>query len=188
MRSIVIFIGILLMSCKGEPTTPVRSDSTAVPTNKIDSVASPAKESEVRKIKLLVVQCSNGYEFAMHGYDFNPLLEEKLRHIDAVEVIPFPYKKLIGVTYQGVYDKKYCKPILDKVEADYFIMTRFIGPHPDSPDVDSVVWGYETKILNTKSMNQKVSIGKNGLKEYRDIEDDIRKSIDRLVTDIRNLK
>jgi hypothetical protein len=94
----------------------------------------------------------------------------------------------MGISYQGVYDKKYCAPIIEKVDADYFIMTRFIGPHPDTPNIDSVTWGYETKILNTKTLNQKVSIGESGFKGYKDIENDIKKNINKLVKDISDLK
>jgi hypothetical protein len=185
MRTTLIWIAILLMSCRVEHTQSTGNDSTTLPVYEADTVATA--KTDIQKMKLLVVQCSNGYEFAMANYDFNPIIEESLRSKDTVEVIPFPYKKLMGVIYQGVYDRGYCKPILEKVEADYLIMTRFTGPHPDTPNSDSVVWGYETKILNTKTMNQKVSIGKSGFERYSDIEDHMRKNIGQLLTDIRNL-
>lgn len=93
----------------------------------------------------------------------------------------------MGVSYQGVYDKKYCKPILDKINADYFIMTKFVGPSPDTPNHGSISWGYEIKILNTKSWHQMVSIGKSGLKDAVEIEADIKNKIDILIQDIENL-
>lgn len=155
----------------------------------LNSLQLDIKKEDNKKITVLVIQCSNGYEYSMFGFDFNPIIESELKRIENVEVIPFSLTKLLGVTYQGVYDRKYCKPILDKIDADYYIMTRFTGEyHQDTPKMSKMNWGYETKVLNTKSMQQIVSIGNKRLNEYRDIEIDIKKNIPQLVKDIKDLK
>ncbi len=198
MRYITIITVFIFLSCKfnnkeadGTNSTKVVVD-TGSEVKRNDSIQlSDSHGSDTvnknRNIKVLVIQCSNGYEYALHDYDFNPVIEGELNKADNIKVIPFPYKKLMGVAYQGVYDKKYCKPILEKVEADYYIMTAFVGTYPGMYN-DSIKWGYETKILNTKTLNQKTSIGKKGFKKYEDIEVDIKKNITVLIKDIQELK
>ena len=66
------------------------------------------------KIKILVLQCSNGYGLD----DFRNVIEEELSKNYQFEIIPFPNKKLLGVTFQGVYDKKHCKPITEKIHQE----------------------------------------------------------------------
>lgn len=141
-----------------------------------------------KKLRILLIQCSNGYEYVMHGYDFNPILERELKKYNKFELVPFSYKKLMGVPYQGVYDKKYAYPILEKIDADIFIMTRFTGNiFPADPAIKEPYWGYEIKILNTKSMNQKVSIKANKLSDFKNIEIDIQKNISKLISDIEGI-
>ena len=115
------------------------------------------KKEELENIKVMVIQCSNGYEYGMHGYNFNPLLERELSKFQNINVAPFPLKKLMGVSYQGVFDKKYCVPIIEKVDVDFLIMTQFTGS-PFSLEPKERTWGYQTRILNTKTMQQINSI------------------------------
>ncbi len=135
-------------------------------------------------IKVLVVQCSNGYEYAIHGVNFNPTIESELNNYKNIRVIPFPFKKLMGVPYQGVYDKKYCQPIIDKVNVDYLILTRF----SDDTDITQKTWGYQVKIVKTKTMDQVNSITAINLKSYDLVEEHIRNNIGILKRDIEKLE
>ncbi len=139
------------------------------------------------KIKVLVLQCSNGYGLD----DFRNVVEKEIGENNQFEIIPFPNKKLLGVTFQGVYDKKYCKPISEKIDVDYIIMTKYLGnivQGIELIDEKTTIWGYEIKILNTKSWNQKVSIRKDDLKKYEDILVHIEQNSDELIKDIKELK
>ncbi|WP_159779658.1 hypothetical protein [Flavobacterium sp. 9AF] len=150
--------------------------------NKKDTIINPSDS----KVKIIVLQCSNGYGMN----DFRKNIEIEISKNKEFEIIAFPNKKLLGVTFQGVYDKKYCQPIIDKLDVDYIIMTRFTGNVENSiePFEEPVIWGYETKILNTKSMSQKISIRKRNLKEYQEIITDIKNNGETLIKDIENLK
>ena len=79
-------------------------------------------KNEEISVKILMMPCSNGYEYALHNYNFDPIIERELKKSAGFEVIKFPYKKLMNVAYQGVYDKRYAKPIIEKVNADIFII------------------------------------------------------------------
>jgi hypothetical protein len=72
-------------------------------------------------------------------------------------------------------------------------MTRFLGNLREGIEIieeaeEDVIWGYEIKILNIKSMNQKISISKDNLEEYQDITTDIERKGKNLLNDIENLK
>ncbi len=142
---------------------------------------------KLSKIKILVLQCSNGYGLN----DFRNTLESEISKNKQFEIVPFPNKKLLGVTFQGVYDKKYCKPIIEKIDADYIIMTRYLGniiQGIELTDEKTTIWGYEVKILNTTSWNQKISIRKGNLKDYEDLLIHIEHNADKLIRDINELK
>ena len=138
----------------------------------------------IKKKKVLLVPCENGYEYIQQGYDFNPLIEKKLEEHDEIIFIPFPYKKMNGSGYHSVYDKKYCTEILEKTAVDYLIMTKFTG-NLLNPFDSIKTWGYETKILNTKTMKQFISIKASGLNSYEEIEKTIIENIGELVSDIK---
>jgi len=198
MRSTLLIISSLLLLIAGcrnrEPDVArqnVKAKKNSTPAGIITPgqvTRQPADSNKTETLTLLVIQCYNSYDYASGGWNFNPVIEAELNKFDDMEIIPFPYKKLMNVAYQGIYDKKYCGPILERVPADYYIMTRFVGPRPDTPFQDSLTWGYEIKILNTRSMNQKVSIGRSNMEDYTDIEEDIIKNIDRLYKDIKTLE
>lgn len=138
------------------------------------------------QIKIIVLQCSNGYGLD----DFRNTIETEIKKNKNFEIIPFPNRKLLGVTFQGVYDKKYCTPIINKIDVDYIIMTRYLGniiQGIESRD-ERRIWGYETKILNTKSKKQIISIRKDSLLEYNQILSDIKENSSKLISDIIELK
>jgi hypothetical protein len=161
-----------------------------IDSNRLNSIEKDLIENEVKSNKkIIVLQCSNGYG----QNDFNRTIESEISKKEGFTIVPFPNRKLLGVTFQGVYDKKYCIPIIEKIDVDYIIMTRFLGNLKEGIEIlaeteEEVIWGYEIKILNVKSMNQKISISKDNLEEYQDIIADIERNGKNLLNDIENLK
>ncbi len=204
MKIIVVFLSLILIGCLDSQEnreldhfdkSPDTSSSVVEVVDSIISLDLPKnttkdshEQSKISKMSVLLLPCSNGYDFGTDGYDFVPIISRELEKFDEIVVVPFPYKTLMNTTYYGVYNKRYCKPIIDKVEVDYILMTRFTEPHPDAVGNDMVKWGYEIKILNTKTMHQITSIGKMDMKEYRSIEEDIIINIHTLIKDMRDLK
>ena len=190
---IVLFVFFFILSCNSKNEEQQKVTITSViqkeeiDSNKVNRIKKDSIENEVKSnIKVIVLQCSNGYG---HN-DFNRTIESEISKKEGFTIIPFPNKKLVGVTFQGVYDKKYCFPIIEKLDVDYIIMTRFLGNIEEAVEIidENFIWGYEIKILNVKSMNQKISIRKDNLAEYKDILNDIEKNGEKILNDIENLK
>ena len=137
-------------------------------------------------LEIIIVQCANGYEYAMHNYDFNPVIETALNKFEDIEVKPFPYKTLMGVPYQGVFDKKHCPPIIEKVDVDFLILTRFDKAYNEL-NSSQMKWGYELRIVKTETLKQENTISAHGLSDYSEIEKHIQKNIEKLKSDIEKL-
>lgn len=138
-------------------------------------------------LKVIVVQCSNGYTYAQRGYSFNHVIEKELDKFENIHVQPLPLKALMGVSYQGVFDKKYCPPIIEKVDADFLVLTRFASEYL-TLNTTETGWGYELRIVSTRNLEQANSISAHSLKEYKQIEQHIKDNINTLRTEIENLK
>lgn len=183
----------LLPGCEPKPAAqqdPIVQDVVQddIEVKVVDSAPSKADEQEKNgTISVMIIPCSNGYEYAMHGYDFNPIIEHELGLLHLTEVQVFPLKKMMGVAYHGVFDKRYCAPIIERADVDYLIMTRFIGNQNVIGNDVVPSWGYETKVLNTKTMEQVNSIRAENLKSYADIETRIKENIALLRQDIEEL-
>jgi hypothetical protein len=84
--------------------------------------------------------------------------------------------------YQMIYDKEYCKPILDLVQCDVIIMTQLITDNERKPGIWP--WSYKVKVYNTITGKQINSIGGVDLKP-EEIQNDIVSKIKILIADIR---
>lgn len=157
-------------------------------TSKIENEKIPEKDAtSTDTLEVIVVQCANGYEYAMHNYDFNPIIETELNKFKNIKVKPFPLKTLMGVAYQGVFDKKYCPPIIEKVDVDFLILTRFDKRYYEFYSSE-MKWGYELRIVKSKTLEQINSIRAYNLNDYSEIEEHIKENIKALKTDIEKLK
>jgi hypothetical protein len=113
--------------------------------------------------------------------DTRVALEEALAGDPTMKVKPFPFRELMNVPYQMVYDKKYCTPILRKVKCDVIVMTRIISDDPRNSGRS--LWSYTVKVFNTRSGRQVESISARGL-EYNEVVSDIAAKAGKLSIDI----
>ncbi|NQY07200.1 MAG: hypothetical protein HRT68_13680 [Flavobacteriaceae bacterium] len=196
LQTIIYILVLTFISCnstekKEQDSTEVKEET--IETNLIDNEKIVNERNlsgdtlNTDTLEIIVVQCANGYEYAMHNYDFNPVVENELNEIDNFEVKPFPLKALMGVTYQGVFDKKYCPPIIDKVDVDFLILTRFDKRY-DELNSNQMKWGYELRIVNTETLEQVNTISAHELNDYSEIEKHIQANIETLKNDIEKLK
>lgn len=83
-------------------------------------------------------------------------LEKEISKDSSVTLIKFPYKDLMNVPYYHVFDKKYCKPITDKVEADILVMTKLdLKERTGQMNFDQ--WTFKIRIYDVKNDRQKDS-------------------------------
>ncbi|MCH2225107.1 MAG: hypothetical protein MK066_10095 [Crocinitomicaceae bacterium] len=192
-------ISLLLLAIIGcNSTEQKEEDSTVVKEEKIENnlidsskivnkINLLEEKQNIDTLEIIVVQCANGYEYAMHNYDFNPVVENELNKFDNIKIIPFPLKTLMGVAYQGVFDKKYCPPIIEKVDVDFLILTRFDRQYVGL-NSNKMKWGYELRIVNTETLEQANTIRAYALDDYSEIEKHIQDNIEKLKNDIEKLK
>lgn len=137
----------------------------------------PLKDSTV---KVLVLPPYD--EIANEGIspDITKIIGSALTKQSRLNVIPFPYKQLMSVPYQMVFDKKYCKPIIDKVDCDIIVMSQIATRERES---GVWLWSYKIRVYNTRTGKQVNSI--QGIDLRTDaIQSDINTRIDKLVQDI----
>lgn len=183
----------LFVSCdstnkKKQKRTEVKKDTVLVDTSTelTDETVKIEKPLPPKALEIIVMQCANGYDYSQQGYDFNPIIEKELNTFKNINVQPFPDKALMGVSYQGVFDKKYCPPIIEKVDADFLILTQFDKRLNVFDTLQK--WGYELRIVETKTLKQMNSISIHNTSKYEDIEKHIKDNINKLKTDIERMK
>jgi hypothetical protein len=133
----------------------------------------------------MVVPCSNGYDYGLKQGDLNPSLAKYLNRHSRIKVIPFPYKKMNGSGYFGIFDKKQCSNILKNVDVEFLIMTRMKGLELTAINSDTGNWGYETKVLNVATMDQLMGVTAQNLQSFQKIDSDIKDKVDVLIELIR---
>jgi hypothetical protein len=132
-------------------------------------------------ISVLVLPAYDEIANAGVSPDTRKILESTLANQRHLLVLPLPFKKLRGVAYQMVFDKKYCRKILEKVDCDIIIMTKIITENERKPG--SWPWSYKIRIYNTKTGIQLNSIQGDNLKA-EEFQDDINRKVHELVSDI----
>ena len=91
--------------------------------------------------------------------DMHKYLENVIAKDTNVVLIKFPAKKLMGVQYQNVFDKKYCGAILAKVKA-YIIVMSQLEPQTLNGVMTTDRWSCKLRVYNTisgKQINSKLS-------------------------------
>lgn len=141
------------------------------PYGKVDSI-----------VTVLVLPPHDAIANAGASPDTRSILEAALSDNGILSIIEFPFKKLMNVPYQMIYDKEYCKPILDLVQCDVIIMTQLITVNERKPGIWP--WSYEVKVFNTITGKQINSIGGVDLKP-EEIQNDVVSKIKILIADIR---
>jgi hypothetical protein len=117
--------------------------------------------------------------------DIQKMLEEQLSRDFDLSVIKFPYKKLMNVPYQNVFDKKYCKPILEKVHPDVIIMTK-IDHITEGTEMEKDKWDLRIRfyfVKTNKQVDSKIIIDKSN---WSEIKSTLLKKHSQLVKEVKN--
>lgn len=111
------------------------------------------------------------------------LIEENIKHKD-FSVLPFPFKKLMGVSYHNVFEKKFCKPILQKIKPDIIIMSK-IDQVSGSGNLEDDKWNLRVRIYNVSKDQQINSDVKGNNLNPIELENFLLKNKGKLITEIK---
>lgn len=139
------------------------------------------KKIKANRVKVLVLPNANSYEYTNHGYNFTDVIGMYISTHKDFESVALPFDKSIPVS--GIYSKYYCNPFIEKTNADFIIMTKFIGT-PFAEDKNKRKWGYGIKVLNTKTLEEKESMRAENMKNIDELRKHIRTNIYNLKMDL----
>lgn len=181
---IITILAASIISCQVNEQKVATTTESSLKERTISEKMSPIRldtsSYKTKVAKVLVVPCSNGYSY--EGVTIDPFLENILKNDKRIEFVTFPYKKMKGSGYFGVFDKVHCTKILANTSADFLIMTRMIGGHILPPsEEEKPTWGYEIKILNTKTMKQFEGFKGSEFDFFEDLEKNVLSKKEELI-------
>ena len=119
------------------------------------SIYNNIQQNNQQKLTIIVLPPYDEIANAGISPNVKKILEEKIVD-EEISVIKFPFKKLMGVPYQNVFDKKFCKPILQKIKADVVIMSK-IDHVSANGNMETDKWNSSSRIYDVKNNKQKNS-------------------------------
>lgn len=137
----------------------------AAETKPLMDLASPPADSVIEETPLNVIVLPPYDVIANEGIspDITNYLESALRKEGELEVMKFPYQQLINANYHMVYDKKYCREIIEIVNPDIIVMSRLdLAKKTGNMEMDR--WDFEIKIYDVSSDKQRKSISGQALR------------------------
>jgi len=157
MKTLInLTIFFLLTSCDNSPAT--QSDTERADTTKQLRLIDTTTKSKITLTKLSILVLPPFDEIANEGISPNiqQILEKTISNDTTLTLIQFPYRQLMNVPYQNVFDKKYCKPITDNLQTDIILMTK-LDQATRTGKMASDKWNFQIKIYNTKTDKQFLS-------------------------------
>ncbi len=117
--------------------------------------------------------------------DIQRYLETEISKDTSFALFKFPYKQLVGVFYQNIYDKKYCNPIVNKTKADIIIMTK-LDQIARTGKMSTDKWNFQIKIYNVKADKQISSTVRGKELMDSEIQKLLSERLHDLMTEIKN--
>jgi hypothetical protein len=154
----IILIMIALSACSH------KSDIAAEAKPLVEVASSPVDSLQEKKLlNVIVLPPYDVIAGAGISPDIAKSLESVLKKEAQLDVMKFPYQKLINANYHMVYDKKYCREIIEIVDPDIIVMSRLdLAKKTGNMDMDR--WDFEIKIYDVSSDQQRKSISGQSLR------------------------
>jgi hypothetical protein len=187
MRTLLtLTISFLLACCNNSATTTtdkVKVDMAKSQQVSVDTIATT--KTSLTKLSVLVLPPFD--ETANEGIspDIQKLLETTFSNDTAFALIKFPYRRLMNVPYQNVFDKKYCKPNIDKIKVDIILMTK-LNQETWTGQMTSDQWNFQIKVYNTNTGSQFLSTVEGNKLTSAEIEELIKSNRQDLFAEIKN--
>jgi hypothetical protein len=114
----------LLISCGESKHVSDEKERTIASASESDTTSVIASQSLQRKLSVIVLPPFDKIANEGISPDVQKYLEMEIAKDTSLTVIKFPYRDLMNIPYHNVFDKKYCKPLTDKIETDIIVMTK----------------------------------------------------------------
>ena len=187
MKTLLTFtIFFLSASCNNSIRTDI--DKVKADTTKSQQVLTDTiTKTKAALTKLSVLVLPPFDEIANEGISPNiqMLLEATFSNDTAFTLIKFPYRQLMNVPYQNVFDKKYCKPITDKIKTDIILMTK-LNQATRTGQMANDKWNLQIKVYNTKTGGQFLSTVNGNNLTNAEIEKLIKSRRQELFAEMKN--
>jgi hypothetical protein len=149
--SLVLLFSLIsgIISCTPSTTSSRDAASASNPSFKVSDTSTALKKP---KTNLTVLVLPPYDEIAGRGISPNiqKLLEEAVSGDSSLSVLTFPYSKLADVSYQNIFSKKHCGPVLDRVKSDIIIMSK-VDLGSDTGNMFTNKWDLLIKIYHVAS-------------------------------------
>jgi hypothetical protein len=135
--------------------------------------------------KLSVLVLPSYDEIANRGIspDLQKFLENEIQKDSNLTVTKLPFKKLMGVPYQHVFDKKYCKPVLEKIKVNIIVMSK-LDLVRETGNIFNDCWKVRIRIYNVDNDVQITSKVKSDSIRYADIAEAMSMKQKKLIREI----
>ena len=185
---ILIGLIMLLVSCNNTDNS-INNNMTKeiiIPLNTYVNEDTTVKTNS-SKPKFLVLVLPPYDEIANAGISPNiqKYIEDEIYNDSFFTLIKFPYKQLMNVPYYNVYDKKYCKTISEKINADIIIMSKLVQI-TQTGNITTDQWNFQIRIYNTKTDKQIDSCIKGVKLVDREIKSIISEKLSDLISEIKS--
>jgi hypothetical protein len=150
--SLILLIWLSL-SCNKPAKEVDHSGATNDPIQPIQDTTTPGDDYLAKKYTVLVLPPYDEIAHAGISPPVHEYLEDELSKDSTLSLIKFPFKDLMNVPYHNVYDKKYCKAILEKVPADVVVMSK-IDQSKSTGNMAIDTWNLSLKIYYPKTERQ----------------------------------
>ena len=151
-----LFLGLSACSPKNDITAEAKP---------LIEITTPVADSVAEQKSLNVIVLPPYDIIANEGVspDITKYIESALKKEVQLEVMKFPYQKLINANYHMVYDKKYCREIIEIVDPDIIVMSR-LDVSKKVGEMKEDRWDFEVKIYDVSSDQQRKSISGQALR------------------------
>jgi hypothetical protein len=180
LRNLLLLLLVTFTSCVNPSNQKKLASLTDSKKTKL-----PDKNFSQQKQTVLILPPFDEMANAGISPDIQKYLEDEFAKDSSIILIKFPLRKLMKVPYQMIFDKMFCKPIIDKIKTDIIIMSKLDQVTPVGTLFNNK-WIVRFRIYNTNSENQiNSSIYADSL-----TSDELKKFIesnrDQLIREIRN--
>jgi hypothetical protein len=188
MERFVFILAILsLASCNKSDKLADDVENTADSTTLMSDTTAGVNLSAADELSIIILPPYDEVANAGISPNIQEYLEREISKDSSVTLIKFPYKDLMNVPYHNVYDKKYCKPILDNFDADIFVMSK-LDINERTGHMSSDKWSFSIRIYDVKKDRQIDSKIKGKDLSQNGISEMVKLKIEELIEEIKNYR